>query len=133
MPVDNIQYKEICSRTPYSTLVEFTDNNEVRIATIKELMESHSLEEITEYGKLILYPLSSLNDSQKQELSQAMYNSMLMICGYFKNYKENEVWLVDMTIVTDKLYEWNIDFNDMIIRGMAIDATKTDAYERYIP
>lgn len=133
MPVDNIQYKEICSRIPYNTLVEFTDNNEVRIATIKELMESHSLEEITEYGKLILYPLSSLNDSQKQELGQAMYNSMLMICGYFKNYKENEVWLEDMTIVTDKLYEWNIDFNDMIIRGMAIDATKTNVYESYIP
>ena len=133
MPVDNIRYKEICSRIPYNTLVEFTDNNEVRIATIKELMESHSLEEITEYGKLILYPLSSLNDSQKQELGQAMYNSMLMICGYFKNYKENEVWLEDMTIVTDKLYEWNIDFNDMVIRGMAIDATKTDAYEKYVP
>ena len=133
MPVDNIRYKEICSRIPYDTLVEFTDNNEVRIATIKELMESHSLEEIAEYGKLILYPLSSLNNSQKQELGQAMYNSMLMICGYFKNYKENEVWLVDMTIVTDKLYEWNIDFNDMVVRGIAIDATKTDAYERYIP
>lgn len=133
MPVDNMQYKEICSRIPYNTLVEFTDNNEVRIATIKELMESHSLEEITEYGKLILYPLSSLNDSQKQELGQAMCNSMLMICGYFKNYKENEVWLEDMTIVTDKLYEWNIDFNGMVIRNMAIDATKTDAYERYIP
>ena len=133
MPVDNLRYKEICSRIPYDTLVEFTDNNEVRIATIKELMESHSLSEIEEYGKLILYPLSSLNDSQKQELGQAMYNSMLMMCGYFKNYKENEVWLEDMTIVTDKLYEWHIDFNDMVIRNMAIDATKTDAYERYIP
>lgn len=129
MPVDNLKIKEICNRVPYNTLMEFVEDNNVYIAPVGELVEKYSLEELVEYGKLILYPLSSINEDQQKQL-QDILNCSYSKTGYFKNAER--VWLDDITKVIDLLYEWHIDFNDLIIRNKAIDATESQAYEKYV-
>lgn len=129
MPVDNLRVKEICNRIPYNTLMVFTEDNDEYIAPVGELIEQHSLEELAEYGKLVLYPLSYINKSQQKKL-QDILNCSYSKTGYFKNTEQ--VWLDDITKVIDLLYEWHIDFNDLIVRDIAIDATETDIYENYV-
>lgn len=129
MPIDNLKLKEICNRIPYKTLMEFVDNTSVIIAPVSELIEKYPLEELVEYGKLILYPISYIKERQQQEL-QEILNCSYSKTGYFKDAER--VWLDDITKVVDLLYEWHIDFNDLIQNNKALNALENDAYINYI-
>lgn len=129
MPVEDIRIKEIYSRAPYDTLVRFVGNNIVRIATIRELLEAYSIDEIAEYGKLILYPITNITEQQKQQLEDIAEGRFSKI-GYFRGMEK--MWLDDVTRMVDLLKQWHVDYNDLIPRNMAVDANESNAYETYI-
>lgn len=137
--IDNLYIKEVCSRLPYNTLMEFTDSNCVRIATIKDLLDSYPIEEIIAHGKLILYPLNEISEDMREQLGTIL-DSHFSKNGYFNIYEVgafDRIWLDDMVKILDILYSNHIDYNGLILNGRAKNANsysndnKFNAYEIY--
>ena len=133
--VDNLYIKEVCSRIPYNTLMEFTEPNQVRVATIKDLLETHPIEEVVAHGKLILVPLEEISNDVRIQIEDVL-DARFSKTGYFNNV--DRIWLDNMGNILNILYENHIDFNNMILNGYAENANsytvgdKFNAYEIYL-
>ena len=133
--MDNLYIKEVCSRIPYNTLMEFTEPNQVKVATIKDLLETHPIEEVVAHGKLILFPLEEISNDLRTQLEDIL-DVRFSKNGYFNNV--DRIWLDNMNKILDILYENHIDFNNIIFTGQAKNANsyavgdKFNAYEIYL-
>lgn len=125
-------FKDLCARLPYGVKVTFfnedlTYHSEpktlIGIECINNLNYSRLEDEdgnttIVEFVKPYLFPISTMTEQQKQEMSS------------FDPFKTDEVkTLGDWAICLVKFYnKHHFDYNGLIPKGLAIDATGKNIY-----
>lgn len=120
-------FKDICARLPYKVKVSYYDNENEREEC--DVVDS-IYEDTQEIGvgqwclkmdkfKPYLFPLSSMTEEQKEiycQLQQkVIYNSKGVVNNDVMNYIN---WC----------YENHLDINDLIPKGLALDATNLNIY-----
>ena len=113
----DLLFKDICARLPYKTLVNI-DGNRYRmeevcnaligIDTYKTTVDNCNIEQVKPY----LFPLSSMTEEQLVELSSISFEHS-----------------IDSSIKTlNWCYKNHFDINNLIPKGLAIDATGLNIY-----
>lgn len=122
-----ILLKDICARLPYSVKANYYGAEEERecIDVIEGVYPFDNEIAIGQYGlkveaiKPYLFPLSSMTEEQKEVYCQlqqkVIYNSEGLVTEDVMNYVN---WC----------YENHLDINDLIPKGLVIDATELNIY-----
>ena len=109
--------KEICSRLPYDIKVWYEDGI-FNIDYISSIYGEIHLDIVDNYTidvsevKPYLFPMSSMTEEQKKEEYE--------ICKYYLNGYESKL--------IDFYNKNNLDYRDLISKGLAIDATNLNIY-----
>lgn len=110
--------KDICARLPYDVKVKFGDNPnifdlEYRIKFAAMYGDSDKLEDILDITNIkpYLFPLSSMTEEQKIDLTKFVANGIM-----------------DENIVYDWYNKNHFDYRGLIPRGLANDATGLNIY-----
>lgn len=115
--------RDICCRIPYETQVYCQNDNdwfddEISCATISDLINEEY------FPKPYLFPLSSLNyiaEKHKDEFDK--------ITDYtLKDIQSDDISLDGFTEQIKLYNKYHIDYNNLIPKGLAIDATKLNIY-----
>ena len=133
--------KDLCGRLPYGvkgkSVIINPDTNERRLYGI-DVFESISVimieggeEEFTPY----LFPLSSMTEEQKKEISKryklhTYYGLYIEITNHSEGYwdDDNSCNLQDYLWLVDWFNKNHFDYRGLIEKGLAIDATGLNIY-----
>lgn len=134
--------KDLCSRLPYFTkaqikneivvLDSICDDDGYHFNFIGEDREGVNIEEIKPY----LFPLSSMTEEQKKEISKRYnyynpYQSCVLITDHRQGYWDNDdnsCNLQDYLWLEDWFNKNHFDYRGLIPIGAAIDATGLNIY-----
>ena len=126
--------KDLCARLPYDVKIRVND----KIETVEGI---NILDNIVEFGtymacdidevKPYLFPLSSISEDQKYDFHCRFIKND---CNFddFKKFLYNGMWrrklltftsLYDIEAIIDWFHKNHIDYRDLILMGLAIDAT----------
>lgn len=140
--------KDLCARLPYEVKLGFyaSATKQTYICTLLGLepQEDEPVIAKTENGsfymlagnvKPFLFPLSSMTEEQKKEISKRYnYHNPYQLCVEITNHREgywdndNSCNLQDYLWLEDWLNENNFDYRGLIPKGLAIDATGLNIY-----
>ena len=134
--------KDLCARLPYFTKVQIKnkivvldsicDDDGYHFNFIGEDREGVNIEEIKPY----LFPLSSMTEEQKKEISKRYnyynpYQSCVLITDHRQGYWDNDdnsCNLQDYLWLEDWFNKNHFDYRGLIPIGAAIDATGLNIY-----
>lgn len=118
--------KDLCARLPYGVKVKLGDNPnifdlEYRIKFAVMYGDSDKLEDILDITNIkpYLYPLLSMTEEQKEEYVKLQQRVI---------YNGRGLVNLDVMKYVDWCYKHHIDINDLIPKGLAIDATVLNIY-----
>lgn len=121
--------KDLCARLPYGVHVQHRHFSEPLQLTSMHLSELNSVESIDatlEDVKPYLFPLSSMTEEQFNELKKLGY---LENCVYYREIPFKLKWIKTFSLpLLHWLLENHFDINDLIEKGLAIDATGLNIY-----
>lgn len=145
----DLLFKDLCARLPYGVMLSITHNEytdetfNARISTIdycnevkvrygfEEYEQAFSLEQIKPY----LFPLSSMTEEQKKEISKRynyynLYQSHVEITNHSEGYwdNDNSCNLQDYLWLEDWFNKNHFDYRGLIPMGLAINATNLNIY-----
>ena len=134
--------KDLCARLPYGVKIKLGDNPEVfdleyRIRFAVMYGYSDKLEDVLgiNYIKPYLFPLSSMTEEQKKEISKRYnYHNPYQLCVEITNHREgywdddNSCNLQDYLWLEDWFNKNHFDYRGLIPIGAAIDATGLNIY-----
>ena len=125
----DLLFNDLCSRLPYKKLkvrgVFFNYNEEFDRCQYEECDREFKCEHLGRYSTLkpYLLPISSLSYEQKEKYCQLrkkiIYNNKGDVKGIVNK---------DVTEYINWCYENNLDVNNLIPMGLAIDATRLNIY-----
>jgi hypothetical protein len=139
--------KDLCGRLPYGVKVEITrtnwysDKEEVVIKNIKSVLPSmyaisttnmtYSIQDVKPY----LFPLSSMTEEQKKEISKRynyynLYQLHVEITNHSEGYwdNDNSCNLQDYLWLEDWFNKNHFDYRGLIPMGLANNATGKNIY-----
>ena len=125
--------KDLCARLPYGVEVEY-DNRTCEVLSIDKYNEELTIWKMPGYSPVVkleevkpyLFPLSRMNEEQKQEYTH--------IVNYISkddtdNWKEGEFIYVEQFVQLMYFYHKNyLDYLGLIEKGLAKDATNLNIY-----
>ncbi|MBR5297451.1 MAG: hypothetical protein IKU29_06260 [Parabacteroides sp.] len=134
--------KDLCSRLPYGVKVQaFRRHSEEDPTvvgypyTLDFIMMSIMFKDNIEEYKPYLFPLSSITDEQKKEISKRynyynLYQSHVEITNHSEGYwdTDNSCNLHDYLWLEDWFNKNHFDYRGLIPKGLAIDATGLNIY-----
>ena len=147
--------KDLCGRLPYGIKVGTTDNNDsleniwknvwdiymlfnntfdINVKLIHCIEDDDKLIDISEV-KPYLFPLSSMTEEQKKEISKryklhTYYGLYIEITNHSEGYwdDDNSCNLQDYLWLVDWFNKNHFDYRGLIEKGLAIDATGLNIY-----
>lgn len=127
--------KELSARLPYGVKIEHTSGfiGALNNLTTYQLYDGDNIKDIycaidffgdddyisVEYFRPYLFPLSSMTEEQKEEYCQLQQKII---------YNSKGVVNEDITEYINWCYKKHLDINDLISKGLAIDATNLNIY-----
>lgn len=137
--------KDICSRLKYGVKIQTPSDcwtSEEDICELKEIFKGDDglfrigdVGSLIEYSKPYLFPLSSMTEEQKREISKRYnYHNYFGLCieityhseGYWDN--DTSCNLQDYLWLEDWYNKNHFDYRGLIEKGLAIDATNLNIY-----
>lgn len=131
--------RDLFARLPYSVLIK-DDNGDYIEVNISNVNLEHLIDRVREgLDKLVLRPISSMTDSEKQELFRGFNDKYAIISSYCIDCNDS-IWMKprsepmgfpsvtyeSMRDVIHWFYKNGFDINDLIPKGLAVD------YNEYI-
>ena len=138
----NLLFKDLCARLPYGVNVEY-DNNACEVLSIDKYNEELNIWKSPGYSPIVkledckpyLFPLSSMTEEQKKEISKRynfhnLYGSCIEITNHSEGYWDTDTScdLRDYLWLIDYFYKNHIDFRGFIELGLAKNATGLNIY-----
>ena len=132
-------YKDLCARLPYGVKAQYMNN----IFVIDYISSYEEVKLDTSYNwtvdvsevKPYLFPISSITDEQKSELNKKFNVQFSGNDIYSIHYHSEGCWDTDLELdLQDWLwfinwcYKNHFDINNLIEKGLAIDATGLNVY-----
>lgn len=132
--------KDLSARLPYGVKVAFFNEDLICHSEPKTLigikcinnLNYSSLEDedgnttIVEFVKPYLFPLSSMTEEQKREHNK--WKHYIPVCHYEYGDMIEKIELYESPESFEYLIENHFDYNGLIERGLAIDATELNIY-----
>lgn len=127
--------KDLCARVPYDVKVQYMNNIFVvdYISSYKEVKldvpdnYTVSISEVKPY----LFPLSSMTKEQLFEVQEILGKNEIEIDDGFLRIVDsdrNVITYLEILAVLEWFYKNHFDINDLIPKGLAIDATGLNIY-----
>lgn len=115
--------KDLCGRQPYGVKVQYKDGI-FDIDNISSIYEEIKLDTVDNYTidiseiKPYLFPLSSMTEEQKKELTELMYKADTPFGAIFSENIDYFDWL----------NKHHFDYRNLIDKNLAIDCTNLNIY-----
>lgn len=116
---EELLLKDLCARLPYGVILnccEIVSEPLTRISYKGLVNDDYDIDEVKPY----LFPLSSMTEEQKEEYVKLQQRVI---------YNGRGLVNLDVMKYVDWCYKHHIDINDLIPKGLAIDATNKNIYQ----
>ena len=136
----NLLLQDLCARLPYGVKFNFKygefSSEVMRAIYLQDYMIISSKENSCEINdiKPYLFPLSSMTEEQKEEISKKYhlhtFYGLLEITNHSEGYWDDDssCHLQDYLWLIDWLNKNHFDYRGLIEKGLAIDATNLNIY-----
>ena len=128
--------KDLCARLPYGVKGIISYNGDKDIFTVKGIFNnilflSDTESCLVEDFKPYLFPLSSMTEEQLFEVQEILGKNEIKIDDGFLRIVDsdrNVITYLEILAVLEWFYKNHFDINDLIPKGLAIDATGLNIY-----
>ena len=137
--------KDLCARLKYGVKIQTPADcwtSEEKICELKEIFKGYDglfrigdVGSLIEYSKPYLFPLSSMTEEQRREISKRYnyiyyYGLCIEITNHSEGYWDNDTScnLQDYLWLEDWYNKNHFDYRGLIEKGLAIDATYKNIY-----
>lgn len=122
----NLLLEDLCARLPYGVKVQMADGAVEELLNVN--VSTFICNGLRGLPKPYLFPLSSMSEEQKKYINDRWGINEDFDFEIDPNWGKYFIELGDVVGFINWSYENHLDINDLILQGLAIDATNKNIY-----